>query len=168
MKTLLTGIIALFSFTLNAQNMKNPNDVVTKLFISTDQRNWSEVEKCFAEEVVLDYSSMTGNPAGTLTPSEIVSAWKGILPGFEHTHHQVGNFVTSQNGDKAQVFCYGTATHFLEDEAGNVWTVVGSYDFELAQTSKDAWQVSRMKFNFKYQNGNTSLHEKAIQRVNNK
>ena len=64
-------------------------------------------------------------------------------------------------GDKAAVFCYGTATHYLEDESGNLWTVVGSYDFEL--TSNDGqWTIDVMKFNFKYQYGNTFLPEKAM------
>ncbi|MEM8895814.1 MAG: hypothetical protein AAGC88_14630, partial [Bacteroidota bacterium] len=48
------------------------------------------------------------------------------------------------------------STHYLEDESGNLWTVVGSYDFEL--TSNDGqWTIDAMKFNFKYQDGNTSL-----------
>ena len=165
MKALIIGLLLLIGATLNAKNMKDPHHVVTQLFVSTDQRNWSAVEACFADEVVLDYSSMNGNPAATLTPAEIVTSWQGILPGFEHTHHQLGNLITSEEKGKAHVFAYGTATHHLSEAAGNIWTVVGSYDFDLIRGPGKTWRISRMKFNFKYQDGNTALPEKAIRRV---
>ncbi|MBD0400271.1 nuclear transport factor 2 family protein [Flammeovirga sp. EKP202] len=144
--------------------MNSAEKAVTQIFIATDQQDWERLEVIFANQVELDYSSMNGNPATTLAPQEITSAWKGILPGFTHTHHQLGNMISTIKDNKAEVFCYGTATHFLEDERGNVWTVVGTYHFELALIS-DEWKVSKMKFNFKYQDGNTSLPQKAIENV---
>ncbi|WP_082026432.1 nuclear transport factor 2 family protein [Flammeovirga sp. OC4] len=144
--------------------MNSVEKAVTQIFIATDQQDWERLEVIFANQVELDYSSMNGNPATTLSPQEITSAWKGILPGFTHTHHQLGNMISTIEDNKAQVFCYGTATHFLEDERGNVWTVVGTYNFELVLIS-DEWKVSKMKFNFKYQDGNTSLPQKAIENI---
>lgn len=165
MKSLLAGVLALLSFNINAQKMKSPTEVVTGLFIATDQNNWEDVIASFSEEVLLDYSSMTGNPAVELSPSDIVESWKGILPGFESTHHQIGNIRHTIDETMAKVFCYGTATHFLTDESGNVWTVVGTYDFELKPDKSGAWKISAMKFNFKYQDGNTSLPQKAIEKL---
>ena len=141
--------------------MNQINTQITELFVATDEHNWKKVEAIFAEKVVLDYSSMNGNPAVELTPNQITTAWKGILPGFESTHHQLGNFITKVDKDTAQVFCYGTATHYLPDEKGNIWTVVGSYNFDLKKV-ENQWRITSMKFNFKYQDGNTSLPEKAI------
>lgn len=140
------------------------NRVVTQMFVATDQHQWNVVEACFGAQVVLDYSSFTQQPAATLAPQQITGAWKGVLPGFEHTHHQLGNFLTTVQGNKAQVFCYGTATHFLKNEKGNLWTVVGSYDFELQQEN-GSWKIIHMKFNFKYQTGNEGLAQKAIARL---
>ncbi len=142
--------------------MKSPEQVVVQLFVATDQRDWQKVEASFVSEVLLDYSSMTGNPASKLTPSQIITSWKGILPGFEYTHHQLGNFLTTTEDSKANVFCYGTASHYLTDESGNLWVVVGSYDFELEQDQRKEWRISSMKFNFKYQEGNLSLPAKAM------
>ena len=141
--------------------MEPINQKVAQLFIATDQGDWSTVEDSFTDEVRLDYSSMSGQPAAVLTPQQITTAWKGILPGFTHTHHQLGNFIGTLNDDKAQVFCYGTATHYLEDEGGNIWTVVGSYDFDL-ELQEGVWRISAMTFNFKYQAGNLTLAQKAI------
>ncbi|WP_435625745.1 nuclear transport factor 2 family protein [Flagellimonas sp.] len=162
MKAIIIGALIFLSLTLNAQHMKDPKDVVVNLFVSTDKRDWENVMETFGPKVLLDYSSMTGNPATELSPEDIVTAWKGILPGFESTHHQVGNFLVEVDNDKAELFCYGTATHYLSDENGNIWTVVGSYDFELVSDSDKNWKINSMKFNFKYQDGNTGLPKKAI------
>ncbi|MEM9647916.1 MAG: nuclear transport factor 2 family protein [Bacteroidota bacterium] len=162
MKTIVFGAIALLSVTLNAQHMKNPTEVVTQLFVATDQQNWDQVKQTFDSEVALDYSSMTGNPKSQQSPDEITTAWKGILPGFESTHHQLGNFIVKGDGDTAQVFCYGTAAHYLTNEGGNLWTVVGTYEFDLTKNALGQWKIITMTFNFKYQDGNTSLPEKAI------
>lgn len=91
-------------------------ETVINVFVNSDNRNWKEVEAQFASKVNLDYSSMSGQPASEVTPEQITSSWKTVLPGFTHTHHQIGNFITEINGNKAHSFCYGTATHYLEDE----------------------------------------------------
>lgn len=144
------------------QETTKAEDAVKQIFIATDNKDWSKVESTFADKVVLDYESMSGQPSAELTPQQITDAWKTILPGFTFTHHQVGNFISNINGNKADVFCYGTATHYLEDKNGNVWTVVGTYNFEVVKNS-DKWQVSKMKFNYKYQDGNTALPQKAME-----
>lgn len=142
-------------------------EIITKVFINTDKQDWNGVETQFADKVMLDYSSMSGQPATELTPTEITTAWKGVLPGFTHTHHQIGNFITEINGNKAHSFCYGTATHYLENENGNVWTVVGTYDFDLEKIN-DTWKVTSMTFNYKYQDGNSKLIENAIEKAKSK
>lgn len=162
MRAITIVLTSLLTFNLNAQTMNDPNEVVTRLFVSTDQRLWNEVNAAFHSKVLLDYSSMNGQPATELGPQQIIDAWKGILPGFELTHHQLGNFITHIDGQNASVFCYGTAHHYLADEDGHLWTVVGSYDFDLVQDKQKNWKISSMKFNFKFQNGNTSLPEKAM------
>ena len=144
--------------------METINQVVSQLFVASDNREWNTVEATFADQVELDYSSMNGNPAVVLSPKQITDAWKTILPGFTATHHQLGNFITKVNGDTAEVYCYGTATHYLEHEEGNIWTVVGSYNLELTKEG-DTWRVNKMKLNYKYQDGNTQLPQVAMENV---
>ncbi len=157
MKTYILAFISLVTINLNAQKMENPKDVVHQLFIATDNRDWSSVMDCFAAEVRLDYSSMTGTEAVTLSPTAIVDSWKKILPGFKSTHHQIGNMMSKESLESAEVFCYGTASHYLENGKGNLWIVVGSYDFNLIKDEGNRWKISGMKFNYKYQDGNTEL-----------
>ena len=147
--------------------MDPAQQAVTELFIAVDSRDWIRLEEIFAPEVLLDYQSLSGNPPTTLTPQQIGGAWKSMLPGFTHTHHQVGNFIVQPVGDDGNtvhVFCYGTATHYLEHPEGNVWTVVGTYDFKVRRNTT-VWQVAEMKFNFRYQDGNTALSKMAQEAV---
>ncbi|MEM7187244.1 MAG: nuclear transport factor 2 family protein [Bacteroidota bacterium] len=167
MKTILIAVIALASVTsLNSQPMERneqPKDVVLQLFIATDEQDWQAVEQSFTDRVLLDYSSM-GNPAATLEPTQIVKAWQTILPGFGYTHHQIGNLQQTIENNIAQVAAYGTATHYLEHPSGNVWTVVGTYDFEL-ELKNNQWKIKSMQFHFKYQDGNTLLPQLAMDHV---
>ncbi|UTW64758.1 nuclear transport factor 2 family protein [bacterium SCSIO 12741] len=144
--------------------MKNPQETVIELFVSTDEQQWDQVKAVFDSKVLLDYSSMTGSPATSMTPDEIVDAWKGLLPGFDHTHHQLGNFQMTLSNNQAQVFCYGTASHYLENESGKLWWVVGSYNFDLVKED-ETWKIAGMKFNFKYQDGNTQLPQLAMKNL---
>ncbi len=161
---LFTGLNLPVKNTTPMKDIINIQETIAKLFVNSDNRNWTEVEAQFAAKVTLDYSSMTGKPAVEVSPTDITTGWKAVLPGFAFTHHQIGNFITEVNGDKAHSFCYGTATHYLEDNNGNVWTVVGSYDFDLEKID-GAWKIKTMTFNYKYQEGNTKLVEKAIENV---
>lgn len=164
MRTIVIALVSMISITVNAQNMNNINETIAQFFVASDNRDWNEVEAIFADEVELDYSSINGNPAMILSPKQITDSWKTVLPGFTHTHHQIGNMISKANGNIAKAFCYGTATHYLEHEAGNVWTVVGSYNFELKLDGEN-WRISKMKFNFKYMDGNTQLPQVAIEKV---
>ena len=74
MKTIIFGILSLLFLNVNAEIMKSPEQVVVQLFVATDQRDWQKVEASFVSEVLLDYSSMTGNPASKLTPSQIITS----------------------------------------------------------------------------------------------
>lgn len=139
---------------------------VTDIFVGTDERDWPRVQAALAPEVLLDYTSLAGGQPAPRTPEQILTAWRGLLPGFEHTHHQLGNFdVRLVGDDEATAFCYGTATHYLpQPTGGNVWTVVGTYDFHLVRRGP-TWQTDYLKFNLKYQDGNLALPQLAAARV---
>lgn len=142
----------------------NIEEVIYHLFIAVDVRDWKAVRECFANSLLLDYSSMNGQPAAELTADDMIAGWKTVLPGFSCTHHQLGNMLTNDGETVGTVFCYGTASHYLEHEKGNVWVVVGNYDFELTRMDGN-WKVTKMRFNFKYQDGNKELPAAASARI---
>lgn len=142
-------------------------DVVNGIFIHTDNRDWQAVIDSFADEVLLDYTSMTGGEPVRLSPEAIVTGWQGVLPGFQVTHHTISNHQVTINGDQADCFSYGTAVHLLPQDSGqNTWTVIGTYNHHLTKTVR-GWRVDTMRFNLKIVEGNTDLPrlaQEAVQR----
>ncbi len=141
---------------------------VNKLFIAADSHNWDELKTVFNDSVLLDYTSLSGGEPATLAANQIIDGWKGTLPGFDATHHQLGNYLVNMCGDTAKVFCYGTATHFLANPSNkNTWTVVGTYNLNLI-VKDSAWRVTKMKFNLKFIDGNPDIPKLAQEKMNRK
>ncbi len=141
---------------------KKVEQAIIRLFVATDKSDWNNLSEVFNDFVELDYSSMTGVAGSVLSSKDIIAEWSAVLPGFDYTHHQIGNFIIEIEGDKAKAFCYGTATHFLGNKNENLWTVVGSYDFTLKR-HEHQWKITAMRFNYKYQSGNGELVNLAIE-----
>ena len=146
-------------------NKEAIQEVVTHLFTGPDERDWGKVHTAFADEVLLDYTSLVGGEPAKVSPQQITDNWKTILPGFQFTQHTISNFEIAITGKEATVFHYGTAQHYLENASGdNLWVVVGTYNHHLINTS-EGWKVDQMKFNFKFMHGNTDLPQMAQDRV---
>ena len=86
-------------------------DVVVKMFVATDERDWPTLESCFTDPFVLDMTSMVGGDPATMTPRQVAAAWADGFKPLSHVHHQVGNFRTAISGSTASVRCYGIALH---------------------------------------------------------
>jgi hypothetical protein len=132
-------------------------EVVNRLFISTDNRDWDAVKEVFAPEVLFDMTSMVGGKPVTMTAADIVAAWdKGLKP-LKAIHHQTGNYIINVNQNTADVFCYGIASHYLPNKTNrNTRIFVGSYNFHLVNNGAN-WQIDQFKFNLKYIDGNPNL-----------
>jgi hypothetical protein len=132
-------------------------DVVNQLFISTDNRDWTKVKACFANDVLFDMTSMTGGEPVTMTAQQIVEGWDNGLKALKAIHHQAGNYVVNLKNNEAEVFCYGIALHYLLNPTNrNTRTFVGSYNFHLTKTG-GSWRIDRFKFNLKFMDGNLNL-----------
>lgn len=139
-------------------------NVVNSIGTYADRRNWQALSQVFDDEVLLDYSSM-GVPARKMRPAEIITQWKGLLPGFTMTQHAITNHRVVITGDEADCFSYVAAAHYLPNPSGrNIWLVMGYYEHHLARTSA-GWKIDVMKFMATIIDGNTELPQMAVQRV---
>ncbi len=138
----------------------------TKVFTTSDRREWDACSRLFTEEVILDYQSLSGQPAESLSPKQIVERWQGILPGFAATQHMLTNHeVEFPSVNLAVCRFYGHAVHYIPQAAGGEeWGVYGTYTLELLRR-KEGWKVRYMQYNHKYQHGNAQLPALAIERV---
>jgi hypothetical protein len=125
-------------------------DVVNRLFIGTDRRDWQAVKECFADRVLFDMTSMAGGEPVTMTPQQIVDGWEEGLKVVKAIHHQAGNYLVTVRGDEALVFCYAVALHHLPGGTGvTTRRFVGSYDCYLTKR-EDSWRIDRFRFNLKF------------------
>lgn len=134
-------------------------DVVTRLFVGTDKRDWESVKNLFERHVLFDMTSLNGGNPATLTPEQIVDGWDAGLEPIKHAHHQAGNFIITIDGLSAHAFCYGIAYHYRDTKSGrNTRVFVGSYDFDLRRHGEE-WKLSSFKFNLKFVDGNAQLEQ---------
>jgi len=124
-------------------------DTVTRLFVSTDNKDWGGVMDVFTEKVHFDMTSLAGGDPASLTSRQIVDAWDEGLKEVERVHHQTGNHLVTVSGAEAEVFCYGIATHYRSREEKKVTTFVGSYDLHLVREPV-GWKIDAFRFNSKY------------------
>lgn len=145
---------------------RDAEDAVVALFIAVDQRDWPQVRRTLAPRTTLDYVSLAGGEPSVLSPEQIANNWSAFLPGFDATHHQLGNFQFKAASEKrVEVRFYGTATHYIANApGGELWTVVGDYEVELDRID-EVWRISRIKFNLKYIHGNRDLPALAQKRA---
>ena len=132
-------------------------DVINRLFVGTDDRDWAAVRAALAPRLHVDMTSVAGGSASEIDGAEVAAMWETGLQPIQAVHHQTGNLRIAVDGDTAEAFCYGTATHYRPTASGrNVRTFVGSYDFRLARMD-GAWRITLFRFNLKYLDGNLQL-----------
>lgn len=145
-------------FTDRLVERQEVEDVVVRVFVATDRRDWASVESCLADPVTLDMTSMTGGEAQRLTPAEVAAGWREGLAPIDFVHHQVGNFQIAVDGDNATASCYGIAFHHREkiSTPSKTRTFVGSYDLHLSRTDA-GWRIDLFRFDLKFIDGNREL-----------
>jgi hypothetical protein len=135
-------------------------DVVIRMFVATDERDWSTVESCFTDPFILDMTSMVGGSPVTMTPRQVTNAWAEGFKALDHVHHQLGNFQINVDGQHAHVRCYGIAFHFRGGIVAAVKSrsFVGTYEIDLSST-QGSWRIARLQFVLKFIDGNPELEK---------
>ncbi len=132
-------------------------NTVLRFFNAIDARDWILARAVMAESFRLDYASFGGGPAADLDPGDILASWKGLLPGFDATHHQLGPLRVVAVEGRATIDAYVTATHHIADaDGGTDWIVFGRYEIG-AVLDGDEWKLNALTFNFRFSSGNDGL-----------
>jgi 3-phenylpropionate/cinnamic acid dioxygenase small subunit len=133
-------------------------DVVVRLFVATDERDWPALEACFTTPFTLDMTSMVGGSPTQLTPREVATAWATAFKPLDHVHHQIGNLQITMDGTAARVRCHGVAFHHrvAVKQALKTRIFVGTYEIKLRRENPQ-WLVTELKFVLKFIDGNVDL-----------
>jgi hypothetical protein len=135
-------------------------DAVVRMFVATDERDWSTLHDCFTSPLTLDMTSMVGGGPAVLTPQQLANVWSEGFKPLDAVHHQVGNFRTTLDGDSALVRCYGVAFHHRRTAGLKTRVFVGTYELKL-QYADRVWRINQLVFKLKFIDGNLKLEESA-------
>ena len=96
-----------------------------------------------------------------MTPEELIAGWKGIVPGFDTTWHELGAVEVTISGADATATAPVDARHWID---GDIWRTVGIYHWDLTQID-GAWRVTRMELEMVHETGDRALVTTAMERA---
>lgn len=138
-----------------------------------DSKNWPMVRACFADEVVIDYGSIsaaTGDPDVPRPADDWMKHLQSVINGFDITRHTITNHRVSILENEISCRAYLTADHVVfsnpempvvGDE--DVVTVVGEYNNHYKQI-EGSWKICRSALVVNWSRGNVALFAAAMER----
>ncbi len=139
-----------------------------------DSKNWPLVRACFADEVLIDYGTLSA-PSGAPDVPRHADDWmgylQGVINGFDITRHTITNHRFTFSDAKVSCRAYLTADHVLFPNpempiigAQDVVTVVGEYNNHYRQVD-GAWKICKSELAVNWSIGNVALFVAATERV---
>ena len=123
-----------------------------------DGKHWDLATAQFADQVFVDYSSLSGQPGSMVNASDLVGGWRDLLARVD-THHLLGNFEISVEGDRAESYSHVYASH--QAEGIEYWDAYGRYHHKLEKTG-DQWKITGMTLIMHGQKGNQAFLQEVI------
>jgi ketosteroid isomerase-like protein len=137
-------------------------DLIGRLALLLDARDWNALEHLFTDTVYNDRTSLTGGEPVSVSAAEFVDGWRQTLQHLNAVHHLITSHVISLDGDTATCGANMQGTHvFANASGGPVWTVGGRYDYRLKRTP-DGWRIAGLTFTVQWATGNESVIAHAI------
>ena len=139
-----------------------------------DSKNWPLVRACFADEVLIDYGSIsapTGDPKVPRRADDWLKILQGVINGFDITRHTITNHRVKSSDAGVSCTAYLTADHVIFPNPEmpivgpqDVVTVVGEYTNHYAQV-EGVWKICKSELVVNWSHGNMALFTAATDRV---
>ena len=104
--------------------------VVSSIPLAVDLGRYDLAEAAFAPEIVIDYTSLWGGEPQRTTPAALMDAWRGLVPGFDATRHELRDVATQIDGDRATATAFVDGRHWI---GGALWRPIGTYRWTLSR-----------------------------------
>ena len=132
-------------------------ELVSRLGLLVDARDWPRVQELFTDQVDVDYSSLNGGVGQVVGAADLIAGWRENLGRLRATHHLIANHVVAITGDRATVAANVTATHVSADATGSpLWTVGGRYDVVARRTGGE-WRIAGLTLTVRWVWGNQAI-----------
>lgn len=144
------------------------SSLVGALAVQIDARRWTQIADLFGTEVRVDYSSLFGGDAETMTRQGLMERWQKLLPGFTSTTHIIGTPTIVFSERKADVFASVVAWHRIKDLSlgeNDLWLVGGCYEISCEKLDDGEWRITSLTLARAWAEGNLDLPRIAGERV---
>ncbi len=150
----------------NSSNVLTPDEAAIETIVESvasfaDRSNFESLEKFYAEEVEVDYTSAFGGEVELKSPQGLMTQWASSLPGFDRTRHEISNIETEVKGNKATATADVTANHYLDEM---FWQIAGSYKYGLVKEDGQ-WMIDKMTFIAETEEGSRDIINKAVEQA---
>ena len=166
MKPLIRGIFLMTLIASNAVTASEPSheiaaieSAVKAVALLADQQQFETLETLFADEILVDYTSLNGGDTEVKSPQALITEWAGVLPGFDQTHHDISNITVEVSGKTATASANVTADHYLDKQ---FWQVKGQYRYQFLRADKK-WYITAMTFVLESEQGSRNIFGPAIE-----
>ena len=148
----------------------NIHDVVTKIYLYTDQHQWDKFEEFAAPSLLLDYTAMFGGQPRSVTPAELVETWKPFMAKMTSHQHILTSILIhlpqpgatekpTKTTVDANVIVHLTRKDF---EGGDLTSNGGRPEIEVSKVSDDPsfgnpWRITGFKAIPLWMAGNTKV-----------
>jgi hypothetical protein len=133
--------------------------VVNAVDFDVDRKDWAAVQRHFAEEIAVDFTSLVGGQPGRMRSADLVAAWRAALYADKLSHHMRTNHQVRIDGDMAEVLSQGYAWNRLRVGQGDdLWETWGTYRHTLVRTAA-GWKVTGMAYFAHHSRGNEKVRE---------
>jgi hypothetical protein len=139
-----------------------------------DSKNWPMVRACFADELFIDYGSIsaaTGGPDVARRTDDWMQHLRSVINGFDVTRHTITNHRVCISDDEISCRAYLTADHVVFPDPENpivgdedVVTVVGEYT-NYYQQVEGVWKICKSALVVNWSRGNMALFASAPERA---
>lgn len=128
-------------------------DIVNRIAIMADRRNWQACREAFSDRVETDYTSLNGGQPATVNADDLVKGWETFFTlTCKATQHLIGSHVVTITGDTAICLSNFQAHHVYLDRQKGAWTLGGFYEHALVRTAR-GWRANRMKMTWTWEQG---------------
>ena len=137
----------------NASTVAELIRIVDAIDRAVDAKDWAVARSYFADELTVDFQSLSGQPAARVAADGLVSAWATNLTAAKTSLHMRSNHQVFLAEGQASVVSAGYAFNRMEGAGDPLWEVWGTYEHSLAKTEA-GWKVDGMKLTVAHQRGN--------------
>ena len=110
--------------------------IVSSIPLAVDIGRYELAAAAFAPEIVIDYTSLWGGEPQRTTPAALMDAWRGLVPGFDATRHELRDVEARVDGETATATALVDGRHWIDDA---LWRPIGLYRWTLRRI-EDGWR----------------------------